>query len=150
MSTERKPRPVVDLTAQCACGRVHVAFKGKVWSMFMCACEDCQRATGTGHSTVAIAGPADVTITGETKSFAVTANSGAMFTRHFCPECGTPIFGQSSRAPDALMLPVGLFGKDSSWYAPNQLIFGRSHREWDELAAEIPRYQTYRNEESVL
>ena len=114
--------------------------------MFMCACEDCQKASGTGHSTVALAAKSDVTITGETRDFERPANSGAMFTRTFCPICGTPICGRSSRAPQALMLPVGLFGKDTEWFAPNQLIFGRSHRDWDVLAEDIPRWQTYRDE----
>ena len=144
---DRKPRPVVDLTASCACGAVTVHFAGTVRSMFMCACEDCQRASGTGHSTVALAARPDVTITGPTASFERPANSGALFTRTFCPACGTPICGQSSRAPDALMLPVGLFGRDTGWYAPNQLIFGRSHRDWDAIVADIPHYRTYRDEE---
>src|SRR5690606_11433887 len=125
---------------------VTVRFAGPVKSMFMCACEDCQKATGTGHSTVAMANRADVTITGPVKSHARPSNSGASFTRHFCPECGTPLYGYSSRALDALLLQVGLFGKDSvAWFMPTQLIFGRSHRQWDELAADIPRWQTYRD-----
>jgi hypothetical protein len=144
---DRKPRPVVDLTASCACGAVSVHFAGTVRSMFMCACEDCQRASGTGHSTVALAARTDVTITGPVGSFERPANSGAVFTRTFCPTCGTPICGQSSRAPDALMLPVGLFGKHTEWFAPNQVIFGRSHRAWDAIAVGIPHYQTYRDEE---
>ncbi len=143
---ERAPRPVVDLTAHCACGAVGVHFAGTVRSMFMCACEHCQKASGTGHSTIAIARPGDVTITGETRGFAQIANSGATFTRYFCPVCGTPIYGQSSRAPEALMLPVGLFGADTAWFKPNQVIFGRSHRTWDALAADIPHYATYRDE----
>ena len=145
---EKKARPVVDLSASCACGAVSVHFAGAVKSMFMCACEDCQKASGTGHSTVALASRSDVTISGEVRAFERPSNSGATFTRHFCPTCGTPLFGYSSRAPDMLLLPVGLFGKDNvSWFMPTQLIFGRSHREWDRLAEGIPRYQTYRNEE---
>jgi hypothetical protein len=145
---DKKPRPVVDLTASCACGAATVHFAGTVKSMFMCACEDCQRASGTGHSTVAMAARSEVTITGEVKSFARPSNSGATFTRNFCPNCGTPLFGYSSRAPDALLLPVGLFGKDNvSWFMPTQLIFGRSHRQWDMLAEGIPRWQTYRDGE---
>ncbi|HZY68673.1 MAG TPA: GFA family protein [Devosia sp.] len=143
-----KSRPHVDLSATCACGQVSVRFAGPVKSMFMCACEDCQKATGTGHSTVALANRADVTIAGEVRSFDRPSNSGATFTRHFCPTCGTPLYGVSSRAPEALLLPVGLFGKDNAWFMPTQLIFGRSHREWDELAAGVPRYQTYRDEEA--
>lgn len=145
---DRKPRPVVDLAARCACGAVTVHFAGPVKSMFMCACEDCQKASGTGHSTVALASRADVTITGPVTAYDRPSNSGATLTRHFCPTCGTPVYARSSRAPDALMLPVGLFGKDStSWFMPTQLIFGRSHRDWDLLAADIPRWQTYRDEE---
>ena len=143
---ERKPRPVVDLTASCACGAVTVHFAGTVKSMFMCSCEDCQKASGTGHSTVALAARSDVTISGDVREFERPANSRAIFTRTFCPICGTPLCGRSSRAPDALMLPVGFFGKDTSWFAPNQLIFGRSHREWDMLASDIPHYRTYRDE----
>ncbi|MHB1102171.1 MAG: GFA family protein [Devosia sp.] len=145
---EKRLPPRVDLKARCACGAVSVAVNGPISSMFMCSCVDCQKATGTGHSTVAIADPADVEIAGPIKSFARPADSGATFTRSFCPECGTPLYGKSSRAPDAIMLPVGLFGAEAQWFAPNQLIFSRSHREWDEIAAALPRHQTYRNREA--
>lgn len=148
---ERKPRPVVDLAANCACGAVSLHFAGKVLSMFMCSCEDCQKATGTGHSSILLTNPADVTITGMTKSFSRPANSGATLTRSFCPECGTPLVARSSRAPTVLMLPAGLFGAATdNWYAPNQLIFARSHREWDEIAADLPQHETYRDQGAMM
>lgn len=143
-----REKPVVDLTARCACGRVTLVVQGRVRSMLMCACEDCQRATGTGHATVALVSLADVTITGETTSFARPAHSGATLTRWFCPICGTPLYAQSSRAPDLLMLPVGLFGPDASWFAPNQLIFARSHHDWDLIPADLPQHATYRDPET--
>ena len=144
-------RPQVDVRAKCACGAVQVALKGRVLSMFLCSCEDCQRASGTGHAAIVLARPADVTISGETRSFPRPANSGAIMTRSFCPQCGTPIVGQSSRAPDVIMLPVGLFGDAAAdWYWPNQLIFARSHREWDEVAATIPQHATYRDKGAAM
>lgn len=146
MSTRR---PVVELSASCACGAVSLAISGRVYAMFMCACEDCQKATGSGHSTVALANPADVTVSGEVRAFSRPADSGATFTRHFCPTCGTGLFGKSSRAPNAMMLPVGLFGADAAWFTPSQLIFARSHRTWDEIAAELPRYETYREKGEI-
>lgn len=147
---ERKSHPIVDLTATCACGAVTVHFAGRVLSMFMCSCEDCQRASGGGHSAIVMARVADVTITGELRSFGAHSNSGATFKRYFCPECGTPIYGQSSRATEVMSLPVGLFGKAAAdWYHPNQLIFARSHREWDAIAEDIPQHQTYRGEEQA-
>lgn len=114
--------------------------------MFMCSCEDCQKAGGAGHSAVAIADPAALTFSGEVRAFARPAASGATFTRHFCPTCGTPLFGKSSRAPDAIMLPVGLFAGANEWFEPSQLIFARSHRDWDIVADHLPRHQTYRQD----
>ncbi len=139
-------RPIADLSASCACGAVTLTVRGTVYSMFMCSCEDCQRATGAGHSALFLVDPASVTVTGETRGFAVTANSGATFTRSFCPVCGTPLFGRSSRAADrTIALPVGLFGAAAApWFKPNQLIFDRSHRDWDVIAADLPRHTTYR------
>lgn len=135
---------MLDLTATCACGAVTVRVKGPVLSMFMCACRDCQRATGTGHSTVAMVKAGDVSIVGETKSFARTADSGGIFTRSFCPVCATPLAGQSSRAPETLLLPVGLFGDAADWFVPKQMIFARSHHAWDSVAADLPQHAKYR------
>jgi hypothetical protein len=140
-----RTRPVVDISATCACGAVTVAIKGTVYSMFMCSCEDCQKASGTGHSAAFVVDPSSLTVTGKTRSFARPAASGATLTHTFCPTCGTPLHGSSSRNPRGAMIPVGLFGKAAAeWYLPNQLIFSRSHREWDVIAAELPRHDTYR------
>ena len=70
-------RPDIDLTTACACGAVTVAIKGTVYSMFMCSCEDCQKASGTGHSAVFTTDPASLTVTGETRSFTRPSDSGA-------------------------------------------------------------------------
>jgi hypothetical protein len=141
------PRPQVELSAQCLCGAVSVVVKGRVRAMFMCSCIDCQRATGTGHSTAALFRNRDVAITGETRSFSRPADSGTTFTRWFCPHCGTPIIARSGRAETLAIVPVGLFGGAADWFAPNQLIFARSHHDWDQIAAGLPRHQTYRDAE---
>ena len=82
---DRKPRPIVELSRTCACGSGRVRLEGRVISMLMCACEDCQKATGTGHSAFALFRGPSVTMTGETRSFTRPSNSGASFTRTFCP-----------------------------------------------------------------
>jgi hypothetical protein len=140
-------KPVVEAEARCACGAVAVAVRGRVLSMLMCSCEDCQKATGSGHAAFALFRAADVTITGKTRAFTRPSNSGATFTRWFCPGCGTPICGRSSRAETVTVLPIGLFGRNAGWYRPNQLIFARSHHDWDAVDAALPQWQTYRNEE---
>lgn len=139
-------RPDIDLTASCACGAVSVSVRARVRAMFLCSCDDCQRATGTGHAAAAMVDRDSVSVTGETRGFTRPAASGADFTRHFCPACGTPLFAATTRAPSQLLLPVGLFGVQSDWFVPGQLIFSRSHHEWDIVAADLPRHATYRDE----
>jgi hypothetical protein len=111
--------------------------------MLMCACEDCQKASGTGHSVLFLT-PADAVVTtGETRAFSRPAASGATFTRRFCPGCGTPLGGQSSRAARLMALPIGLFGSATDWYRPSRLIFARSHHDWDHIDPHVLRHDTY-------
>ncbi|WP_137152378.1 GFA family protein [Devosia sp. FKR38] len=138
-------RPHIDIAARCACGAIGLAVSGQVVSMLLCACLDCQRATGSGHSTVALVPNAALTVTGTPKSVSRTADSGATFTRHFCGVCGTPLYGQSSRAPDLRMLAVGFFAGQTDWFAPRQLIFARSQQAWDLVGDHIARHQRYRD-----
>lgn len=140
----KTPRVPLEIDASCACGAVTIGLAGPVYSMLACACLDCQKATGTGHATLAIVNVNDVRITGETQGFTRPADSGARFTRYFCPACGTPLYGTSSRAPASIMLPAGLFGTNNDWFSPTQLIFARSHHDWDLMANDLPCHQTYR------
>lgn len=140
------PMPHLDLTATCDCGAVTLSVKATTISMFQCACLNCQKVSGSGHSSVILV-PADgVKVVGATKTFVRPADSGAKFTRHFCPECGTSVFAQSSRAPAFKILLAGLFAGQNDWFAPNQLIFARSHQDWDHVAANLPHYDAYRPE----
>lgn len=116
--------------------------------MFLCSCEHCQKVSGGGHSSVVLLPSDAVTIDGATQSYARAAASGAVFTRQFCPECGTTICAFSSRAPALRIVPAGLFAGHNEWFAPNQLIFARSHPDWDHIPEGLTRHDTYREEES--
>ncbi len=144
---DKPDRPNIALEAHCACGAVTVSVAGAVMAMLQCSCEHCQKASGGGHASIFAMAAEDVRIGGSITDFAQTANSGSTLTRSFCPVCGTPILGRSSRAPGRVMLPVGLFGADAvGWYKPGQLIFARSHRDWDLVDPALPQHTTYRGE----
>jgi hypothetical protein len=136
--------PELDLTALCDCGAVTLSAKGRVISMFLCTCLNCQTATGSGHSSVVLLPAEAITVKGSTKTFVRSADSGASFTRHFCPECGTTLVAQSSRAEAVRILPVGLFAGQNDWFHPNQVIFARSHQGWDLIPDHLPRHERYR------
>jgi hypothetical protein len=136
--------PQIDQSSHCDCGAITLSVSGHAISMFQCSCRNCQTVSGGGHSSIMLLPSDAVHIVGATKSFARPADSGATFTRHFCPECGTTIAAESSRAPAFRIIPVGLFAGANDWYQPNQLIFSRIHPHWDFIDAEIPQHEAYR------
>ena len=132
------------LSASCLCGDVAVTLLDGPRSMLHCACRDCQRTTGAGHLPIIMMRARDIRIDGETHTHAITADSGAVTTRHFCPRCGSHILGISSRAPDVVSVPAGLFAGQSDWFAARSVIFARSLNHWDMIDPAIPRHDTYR------
>lgn len=135
--------PILDLTEPCACGALSLRLHGPVLSMLLCSCRACQKATGTGHASVALVNAASLTLSGTAASFSRPADSGATLTQYFCASCGTHLYAQSSRAPDIRLIPAGLFAGNTGWFVPNQLIFARSHQSWDTLPADLSRHETY-------
>jgi hypothetical protein len=139
----------IDLSGNCDCGAVTVHVSGRALSMFQCSCQNCQRVSGSGHSSAILLPAGAVRITGSIKTYSRPADSGATFTRDFCPECGTTVAAQSSRALSLRILPAGLFAGRNEWFEPTQLIFSRRHPHWDLVADHLPRYDSYRPGETA-
>jgi hypothetical protein len=126
---------------RCLCSAVTIAVKGKPVRMAQCHCRDCQRASSTGHLSNAIFEGPDVTVSGDTNSFTVITDSGSRYTRHFCPRCGSLMFGTNTRRPGMFIVPVGILD-DSSWFAPQLVLFTRSRPAWDITTDEVTNYAT--------
>ncbi len=74
------------VTGGCLCGAVRLTATGRPHRVGLCHCLDCRKHHGALFHASAIF-PADaVTVTGETRAFR---------DRHFCPTCGSPVFGRS-------------------------------------------------------
>ena len=136
----------LELSAQCDCGAVTLHLAGQVVSMFQCSCSNCQKVSGSAHLSVVLMPAEAVRTVGATKTYSRPADSGASFMRHFCPDCGTTVWAQSSRAPALRIVPAGMLAGQNHWFAPNQLIFSRTHPDWDLVEQQMPHYQTYRPE----
>jgi len=145
-SCQLSPMPTLSLdeTASCACGAVSLRIEGPVRSMLVCSCLDCRKSTGTGHSAVVLMSTDSVAVSGKTKGHTRQAASGSEITRYFCPQCGTPLFARTARAPLLALVPAGLFDRPD-WFSPSQAIFSRTHLDWDTLDETLPHYDTYRD-----
>jgi hypothetical protein len=126
-------------TGRCQCGAVSFSITAPPLVMGQCHCKDCQRASGTGHMSLARFRRDDVTITGETKTFPVKADSGNTNTRHFCPTCGSRLFGENSAFPGMINVNVGTID-DNGWFAPQRVLYSKRRPVWDITTDAVPNY----------
>ncbi|RUS63175.1 GFA family protein [Pseudorhodobacter sp. E13] len=90
-------------TGGCLCGAVRLVANGRPNRVGLCHCMDCRKHHGSLFHASAIFAADAVTVTGETHSYQ---------GRHFCPTCGSSVFGRSG---EEFELNLGAFD------APNQL-----------------------------
>lgn len=70
----------------CLCGAVRLEATGRPVRVGLCHCLDCRKHHGAPFHASAIFPAEAVSVTGETRAFR---------DRHFCPTCGSPVFGRS-------------------------------------------------------
>jgi hypothetical protein len=93
---------MAQFTGGCLCGDVRIVARGQPYRVGLCHCLDCRKLSGAPFSGTAIFPEGAVTVAGETREFA---------GRHFCPRCGSIVFGRSG---DEVEVALGAFD------APNQ------------------------------
>jgi hypothetical protein len=125
---------------RCLCGAVSYTVNAKPIRMAQCHCKDCQRASGTGHMSLAFFKKEDVAIRGATASYPSTAESGNINTRHFCPVCGSRVYGENSARPGVIGIAVGCLD-DNDWFAAQAVVYTRNRPAWDETPEDVPNFE---------
>ena len=127
-------------TGECLCGQLRCGFdRDTVVSAHHCHCKDCQRASGTGHMSLAMFAEEDVVVEGDVAEFSVTADSGNTNTREFCPKCGSRLFSRNSGRPGMRAVAVGA-ADDNSWFQPKAVVYTSQRQAWDITSEEIPNF----------
>ena len=75
-----------EVTGACLCGDVRFTATGDPKRVGICHCFDCRKHHGALFHSSAIFDERAVAIEGETRDYA---------GRHFCPRCGSSVFGRS-------------------------------------------------------
>src|ERR1700687_1473959 len=73
----------------CCCGAVRYEIAAEPIRGFQCQCRDCQRDTGSGHSSVMVFPRSAVCVTGPVSEFTRATDSGAGKSKGFCGSCGS-------------------------------------------------------------
>lgn len=127
-------------TGKCLCGDVSYTINAdEPLRMAQCHCKDCQRASGGGHMSLAFFKKEDIDIKGDTASFGATADSGNTNTRHFCPKCGSRMFGENSARPGLMAVAVGCTD-DNSWFKPGGIVYAKDRPAWDVTSTDVPNF----------
>lgn len=92
----------------CLCGRVRYEYTGDVGPANYCHCSDCRRCTGSAYNIGVRLLAAQFRITsGNPNGYTKRGDSGSELTRHFCGDCGSPLFTSSPRHPDYVYAKAG-------------------------------------------
>lgn len=127
------------ITGGCACGAIRYECTAEPIVCAHCQCLDCQRFSGAGHFSTMFVPLKAVTLTGTLKFYETIADNGKTVRRGFCPDCGSPVFGQHARRPQFGVLSAGSLD-DPGRFVPSFVVYaGRGHA-WDVMDPALPAF----------
>ncbi len=131
-----------EFTGGCLCGSVRFLASGRPYRVGICHCLDCRKHHGALFHASAIFARTAVAIQGETHDYA---------GRHFCPRCGSSVFGRSGDevevnlgaldAPDQFIPSYELWTvRRESWLPPFPVVrrYARDRDATDRFEGQAP------------
>ena len=116
-------------TASCTCGQLSVRCVGEPQKVSLCHCLDCQRRTGSTYGIAAFYLRDEVKAKGRANIFVRSSDSGHGVKFHFCPDCGSTVYGEPERKPETIAVAVGSFA-DPTFPAPTQSVWNERRHLW--------------------
>jgi len=124
-------------TARCVCGAVTATIRGEPLAVKLCYCRQCQQIAAGGPTANAVFRADDIDLVGELAAHAYTAASGERPSQHFCPCCGTHVFGQSPAAAQFRAVRLG-FLDPGHGLKPDGAIWVEEAPEWAVFDPQMP------------
>ena len=120
---------MTERVATCACGQLRIACRGGPLKVSLCHCLDCQKRTGSTYGIAAFFPRERVRAEGRASRYERSSDSGHAVAFHFCPDCGSTVFWEPERKPEAIAVAVGSFA-DPSFPAPTQSVWNERRHPW--------------------
>ena len=128
---------IAALSGRCACGGIRYHVAGAPLFSVQCHCRQCQRITGTGHSSQFGVPAAAVTLEGELAAYDLVADSGNQVKSKFCRRCGSPILKTTSGYPELLFIHAATLDEPSR-FRPEKVVWADSAPPWDSADTRLP------------
>ena len=117
------------ITGGCLCGQIRYEMMSQPRLQLACHCADCRKQSGSAFTASAMVLRDDIEITGQTKTYLDTGDSGNQIKRVFCPNCGSSLFSEVAARPDSLALSAGSID-DPGWFKPRVNLWTESALSW--------------------
>lgn len=124
----------------CLCGAVRYSFEGEPAAAMVCHCTHCQKQSGSAFSTILGVPEGALIMSGETRTFGDSGESGRSVERIFCPSCGSPLISKVAVAPGMLFIKAGTLD-DTANFAPSMHIWAKSKQCWVDTHG-LPSFDT--------
>ena len=116
--------------ASCSCGKLTIKLTGDPEYVSSCACQACQRRTGSAFGVTAFFQEAQmVGEWGESSVFERVGGSGQPMFFRFCPHCGSTVWWEALARPGRVAVAAGAFA-DKAFPAPQRLIWADFAADW--------------------
>lgn len=126
------------IKGSCLCGTVSYELQGEISQILLCHCSRCRKATGSAFAAVALVRAEDLHIVAGAQAIK-KFDSAPGVGRHFCQNCGSPLFSKREHAPELLRLRVGTLDTKLPT-TPIAHVFVASKSEWFEICDSNPQY----------
>ena len=125
--------------ASCRCCQLTAVATGTPVRISVCHCLNCQKRSGSAFAAQVRFPAAQVTTSGEAKTYTATGENGAVHF-HFCPECGSTVTYSNDSIPDTIAIALGAFD-DPYAFVPNISVYEERQHEWLEIAGDVEHYE---------
>ena len=126
-------------TGGCACGAIRYEISTEPVFQNHCQCRDCQRKSGTGHSSYLTFARGGVKHSGHATLWELAGDSGNVKTRAFCPACGSPVYMTFAAMPDIFTVHAASLD-DPGLFRPQLVTYAMRAHAWDFLDPALPKF----------
>lgn len=115
--------------ATCQCDDLALMCSGDPSDVVLCHCVKCQKRTGSPFGVAAFYQRDQVSVNGPTSCYRTQSAEGFDFSYHFCPNCGSTVYWETSRKPGFVVVAVGAFA-DPDFPAPSKSVSNECGHPW--------------------
>lgn len=126
--TRRMTAPKI-FAASCLCGGLTARATGTPRDVYVCACRNCQKKSGSAFTYAAIFSAAEVSVAGPHRQYRNIGDSGRWIENNFCPTCGGFVFFTAQGFPDFIGINVGALDAQD-FAAPRRMFWSSSRHRW--------------------